>query len=52
MNIIKHLYKKYGYIDEIDLYKNNTKVKKTYNPGIVLAALIEQLEVGKYFPQE
>ena len=49
LTMLKHIFSRYGAIDEIDLEENTVKMMGPYNPAEPLARLIEQLERGREF---
>ena len=46
LEIIRHIFRSYGAIDEIKLEENSVKMMGPYDPAEPLARLIGQLEKG------
>ena len=49
LQIITHLYRTYGDIDEINLETNKTNMMQPYSPDQSIRTLVEQLEYGRFF---
>ena len=49
LQMLQHLYKTYGRIDDTDIEKNNEKMMTAYDPELPIAKLTIQLENGRKF---